>query len=61
MENQETAEATSDLIGNKILNKFDKIHNKIVQKQLQINMIKKDLKKDIYLIKKYRKLLITWD
>ena len=54
MEYQETAEATSDLI------KFNKIHNKIVQKQLQINMIKKDQKKDIYPQKKYRKLLITW-
>ena len=57
MKYKETAEATSDLIGNKIT-KFHKIHDKIIQKPLQINMIKKYLKKDIYLLKKDRKLLI---
>ena len=44
----ETAEGTSNLIGNKIadkITKVSKIHNKIIQKQLQINMIKKYLKK----------------
>ena len=43
-----TAEGTSDLIGNKIADKITKVsktHNKIIQKQLQINMIKKYLKK----------------
>ena len=43
-----TAEGTSNLIGNKTadkITKVSKIHNKIIQKQLQINMIKKYLKK----------------
>ena len=47
---QKTAEATSNLIGNKIANririeielqKFQKNHNKIIQRQLQMSMIKK--------------------
>ena len=38
--------------------KFQKIHKKIIQKQLQMRMIKKYLKKDIYLQKKDLKLLI---
>ena len=38
--------------------KFLKIHNKIIQKQLQVRVIKKYLKKDIYLQKKDKKLLI---
>ena len=50
---QKTAEATGDLIGNKIAHRItkvsEKIYNKIIQKQLQISMIKKYLKKDIYL------------
>ena len=33
-------------------------HNKIIQKHLQMSMIKKYIKKDIYLQKKERKLLI---
>ena len=33
---------------------FQKIHNRIIQKQLQMSMIKKYLKKDIYLEKKDR-------
>ena len=60
MEYKKTAEATGDLIGNKIANtitKFQKVHHRIIQKQLQMNMIKKCLKKDINLQKKYRKLL----
>ena len=40
------------------LQKFKKTHNEITQKQLQMRMIKKYLKKDIYLQKKDRKLLI---
>ena len=40
------------------LRKPEKIHNKIIQKQLQMRMIKKKyLKKDIYLQKKHKKLL----
>ena len=38
--------------------KFHKIHNKIIQRQLQMSMIKKYLKKDIYLQKKDKKLLM---
>ena len=34
------------------LQKSQEIHNKIIQRQLQIRMIKKYLKKDIYLQKK---------
>ena len=38
--------------------KNQKIHNKIIQKQLQMRIIKEYLKKDIYPQKKDRKLLI---
>ena len=37
---------------------LQKIDNRIIKKQLQMNMIKKHLKKDKYLQKKYRKLLM---
>ena len=49
------AQATGDLIGNKIAHKiiksrkFQNIHNRIIQKQLQMSFGKKNLKKDIYL------------
>ena len=49
---QKTAEATGDLIGNEIafrITKVSKIHNKLIQKQLQMIMIKKYLKKVIYI------------
>ena len=52
---QKTAEATCNLIGNKIVNritkvqKFRTIHNRIIQKQLQMKIIRKYLKKDIYI------------
>ena len=58
---QKTAEATVDLIGNKAadkLQKSQKLRNRLIQKQLQMNMIKKYLKKDISLQKKVRKLLM---
>ena len=58
---QETAEATGDLINNKIANKITKVSRSSPQenkKQLQMNMIKKYLKKDIYLQMKDRKLLM---
>ena len=51
---------TGDLIGNKIVNrirKFQKLHHKIIQKHLQMNMIKKD----IYLQKKDKKLLMIYN
>ena len=49
---QKAAEATGDLIGNNITNRITKVsqnYNNIIQWQLQMNMIKKYLKKDIYL------------
>ena len=53
MEYQKAAEATGDLIG-----KITKIHNKIIQRQLQMRMLRKYLKKDMYLQKKDKKLLM---
>ena len=56
---QKTAETTDDLI--KLLTKlqkFQKVHNKIIHRQLQMRMIKKYLKKDIYLQTKGKKLLM---
>ena len=61
---QKTAEATGDLIGNKIANKSQRsenIHKKRIQRQLKISMIKKYLKKDTYLEKKEKKLLMNLD
>ena len=46
---QKTAEVTDELIGDKIANritKFQKNHNKIIQRQLQMSMIMKYLTKD---------------
>ena len=40
------------------IEKFQKIQSKIIKRQLQMRIIKKYLKKDIYLQKKDRKLLI---
>ena len=56
------AEATGHLIGKKIANKIakvSKIRNKIIQRHLQMRMIKKYLKEDIYLKKKGKKLLMN--
>ena len=58
---QKTAGATGDLIGSKIFDRITKVPKtsyRLIQKQLQVNMIKKYLNKDIYLQKKDRKLLI---
>ena len=53
---QKTAETTGDLIGNKIAKRITKISKSSPQKiQKQINMIKKYLKKDIYLQMEDRK------
>ena len=41
--------------------KFQKIHSKIIWEQLLMRIIKKYLKKDIYLQKKNEILLIMWD
>ena len=61
---QKIAGANDDLIGNKIgdrITKVQKIDNKVIQRQLQMKMIKKYLKKDKYLEKKDNKLLMIWD
>ena len=39
------------------LRKSQEVHHRIIQKQLQMNMIKKYLKKDIYLLKKDQKII----
>ena len=44
-----------------LLQTSQKLHNRIIQKQLQMNMTKKCQKKDLYLQKKDRKLLMIWD
>ena len=60
---QNTEEATVILIGNKIANKeameVSKIYNRIIQRQLQMSMIKKYLKKNMYLQKKDKKLMMN--
>ena len=51
---QKTAEANGDLIGNKIANRITKVSknsDKIIQRQLHMNMINRHIKKDIYLQK----------
>ena len=50
---QKTSEATGDLMVIKLLIELQKLHHRIIQKQMQ-----KYLKKDICLQKKDRKLLI---
>ena len=60
MEFQNAAVATSDLIDNKIADKITKTCIRIIQNRLEINLIKKYLKKDIYPQIKSRKLLMIW-
>ena len=58
---QKTAEATDDLVGIEIANritKSQKVHYRLIQEQLQMNMLKKYQKKDIYLQKKYQNFLM---
>ena len=43
------------------LQQIQEIHNKIIQSQLQMSMIKKYLKKDMYLQMKDRKLFIIYE
>ena len=60
MEYQKTTEATSDLSGKKItkvLQNSQPNNSETVTK----NIIKKYLKKDIYLQKKHWKLVVIWD
>ena len=54
---QKIAETTGDLIGNKITG-VSKNHNKIIQRQLQMMVINKNLKKDLHLQNKDKNLLI---
>ena len=56
---QKTAVASVNLIGNKIANRITKIRRGSPQKQLQMNMKNKYLKKDIYFQKKDRNLWIV--
>ena len=61
---QKTGEETGDLIGNKFDNRILKVSGSLPQnnqKQQQMNMIKKYLKKNIYLQKKNWKLLMIYD
>ena len=54
--------ATVDSMITKLLiksGKFKKTHNKIIQKQLQMSMIRKYQNKDIYLLKKGKKILMN--
>ena len=59
---QKTTETTGDLIGNKIANKFTKV-SKTLQKnnieKLQMTIVNKYLKKDIYIQRKDKKLLMV--
>ena len=58
---QKTSEFTGDLIGNKTAIRFtrvQKLYNKIIQRQLPMRMIKKYLKKYIYISRKNKKLLM---
>ena len=58
---QKIVKATGDLIGNKIANRITNVSQnsqKIIHGQLQMKMIKKYLKRDIYLEEKDKKLLI---
>ena len=60
---QKTSEATGDLIANKTDTKISlkyilKTQSKIIQRQLQISMIMKYLKKDMYLQKKYQEKVL---
>ena len=54
---RKTSEATSDLNGNKIADRITKVSKTLPQNSLEMRIIKKYLKKDIYLQKKGRKLL----
>ena len=54
MEYQKAAEETNGLTDNKI-QRYCKIQNKITHKQLQMNIIKEYLRKDIHLQKKDKK------
>ena len=53
---QKTAEATGDLMGNKI-DQSQKLRKRIIQKKI-LNMIEKYIEKYIYLWNKDRKLLM---
>ena len=56
---EKSEEAASDLIGNEIVKSLNKMKllslNRIIRKQLQMSMIKKYLKTDIYFQRKDRR------
>ena len=58
---QKTADATGNLIDNKASDKITQIHNKIIQRQSHMRIKKKYLKKDTYLQKEDKYLLMNWD
>ena len=67
---QKTVEASGDFIGNKIADRITKVSKtskriklelEISIKELQISMMKKYVKKDTYIQKKYKKTLMIWD
>ena len=43
------------------LQNSQKLHNKVIQKQLQMSVIKKYLKKNLYLQKKKQKIIMIRD
>ena len=61
---QKTLESTGVWLVIKLLiksQKYKKFKNKLIQRQLQMRIIKKYLKKDIRLQKKDQKFLMKWD
>ena len=56
---QKTADATGNLIDNKASDKITQIHNKIIQRQSHMRIKKKYLKKDTYLQKEDKYLLMN--
>ena len=56
---QKAAKTTGDLVGNKIADRITIIKNREMKSCIQIRQIMKYQKKDIYLQKKYNKLLMN--
>ena len=52
-------DATGNLIDNKASDKITQIHNKIIQRQSHMRIIKKYLKKNTYLQKEDKNLLMN--
>ena len=56
---QKTADATGNLIDNEASDKITQIHNNIIQRQSHKRIIKKYLKKNTYLQKEGKNLLMN--